>query len=892
MKITVDGREYEVRAQDQDRDLLTALLHLGVDVPYFCWHPALGSVGACRQCAVKTFKDERDTRGRIEMACMVPVRDGMRVSVEDPEAVVFRCRVIEWLMVNHPHDCPICDEGGECHLQDMTVMTGHVYRRYRGRKRTYRNQYLGPFVTHEMNRCIQCYRCVRFYRDYAGGRDFDVFASKHHVYFGRFEDGVLESEFSGNLVEICPTGVFTDKTLARHYTRKWDLETAPSICPHCGLGCNTIPGARYEMLRRVQARYHPEVNGFFLCDRGRYGYEFVNDPDRLRQPRAGRGELRETDWLRAMVQASEGLQQCRRVLGLGSPRASLEANYALQAFVGEDAFSPGLSAAEHAGMEEALAILREGPARSASLHDVEWADAILVLGTDPTNEAPMLDLALRRASFHAALDIARGRGIADWNDYPVRDAIQEAKGKLYLATCAWVKLEEIATEVHRVTPPELVALAWEVAEAVAWGRYDGNAASGRIAKGLAEARQPLVIASAAGDRELLRAAAEIARVLSQGRAHPCLLSFVAPECNTMGVTMLGGRALDDILTEIESGEADGLIVLENDPFRRGSPRRLAAALRKLHFLIALDSLPTQTTALADVVLPAATVAEGTGTYVNSEGRAQRFFQVFVPTGEPRPSWRVLRDLIEMHRPGTALWQNVEEVAEAMGEARPELAGVREAAPPNWWRDRVGARIARQPHRFSGRTAKDADRAVFEPTPEEDPDSPFAFSMEGSQQEPPAALIPRYWEAGWNSVQALHKFAVEADPERPAPGARLIEQGPGTQSYQPSAPEPALGEGELWIMPRAAIFGSEELSRRAEGIAELTPPACVKLHPGEAQARGISDGDLVSAEAKGAQYLLAADVTEAVARGVAVVPAGYPETAGIDGATRGRVRKAT
>ncbi len=345
MNIIIDNKEYEVHPQDHDKDLLTALLHLGVEVPYFCWHPALGSVGACRQCAVRVYHDPDDTRGELQMACMVPVKHGLRASVEDPEAVLFRRRVIELLMLNHPHDCPVCDEGGECHLQDMTVLTGHVYRRYQGKKRTYRNQYLGPFVTHEMNRCIQCYRCVRFYREYAGGRDFDVFASKNHVYFGRFEDGPLESEFAGNLVEVCPTGVFTDKTLAQHYARKWDLETAPSTCPHCGLGCNTIPGARYGSLRRIRARFNKDVNGYFLCDRGRYGYEYVNDAARLRRPRAGRGIHEEVDWMRAMVEAHEGLAQCGRVIGLGSPRASLEANFALRTLVGEDAFFSGLSAA-------------------------------------------------------------------------------------------------------------------------------------------------------------------------------------------------------------------------------------------------------------------------------------------------------------------------------------------------------------------------------------------------------------------------------------------------------------------------------------------------------------------------------------------------------------------
>ena len=247
------------------------------------------SVGACRQCAVKQFKDEHDTRGSIVMACMTPVQDGMRISIDDPEARRFRAGVIEWLMTNHPHDCPVCDEGGECHLQDMTVMTGHAYRRFRFKKRTHRSQDLGPFVAHEMNRCIACYRCVRFYNDYARGDDFGVFASRNHVFFGRAADGTLESAFAGNLVEVCPTGVFTDKTFAAHYTRPWDLRTAPSVCVHCSLGCNTIPGERYGTLRRIRNRYNGEVNGYFLCDRGRYGYEFVNSDRRVREPRLRSG---------------------------------------------------------------------------------------------------------------------------------------------------------------------------------------------------------------------------------------------------------------------------------------------------------------------------------------------------------------------------------------------------------------------------------------------------------------------------------------------------------------------------------------------------------------------------------------------------------------------------
>jgi len=190
-------------------NVLEAARSIGITIPHFCWHPALGKAGACRVCAVKIL--EGPAKG-LQMSCMLPAQDGMVVSTGDAEAQAMRKSVIEWLMINHPHDCPVCDEGGECQLQDFTIAGGHGLRRYDGRKRTHVNQYLGERIEHEMNRCIQCYRCVRFYQEYAGGTDFGVTGRAGSVYFGRQQDGQLESPFSGNLVDICPTGVFTDKT--------------------------------------------------------------------------------------------------------------------------------------------------------------------------------------------------------------------------------------------------------------------------------------------------------------------------------------------------------------------------------------------------------------------------------------------------------------------------------------------------------------------------------------------------------------------------------------------------------------------------------------------------------------------------------------------------------
>src|SRR5690606_27164955 len=187
---------------------------------------------------------------------------------------------------------------------------------------------LGPFVKHEMNRCIACYRCVRFYRDYAGGRDLDVHAAHNDVYFGRHEDGVLENEFSGNLVEVCPTGVFTDKTLSQVYVRKWDLDGAPSVCVHCGLGCNTIVNGRQGRLRRILNRYNGEVNRYFLCDRGRFGHGFNNRDDRPKKALLleANGNQKPMSIDNMLASAADLLRNAKRVIGIGSPRASLEAN--------------------------------------------------------------------------------------------------------------------------------------------------------------------------------------------------------------------------------------------------------------------------------------------------------------------------------------------------------------------------------------------------------------------------------------------------------------------------------------------------------------------------------------------------------------------------------------
>lgn len=883
--VTIDGQAYHV---DGSQNLLQVCLTLGFDLPYFCWHPALGSVGSCRQCAIKQYRDADDTRGIIAMACMTPAQEGSRIAVHEPEAQAFRSSVIEWLMVNHPHDCPVCEEGGECHLQDMTQMTGHTRRRYRFTKRTHRNQYLGPFINHEMNRCIACYRCVRFYQDYAGGGDLRAFGIRNQVYFGREHDGMLENEFSGNLVEICPTGVFTDKPLARRYTRKWDLQSTPSICPHCSLGCNTSPGERYGELRRTQNRYHGEINGYFLCDRGRFGGAFVNRAERPRQPRLRDGRddpWREVGANEAVARIGAWLAEAQGVVGIGSPRASLEGNFALQDLVSHQAFASGMGAAEHARNDALHRVLATTPAAIASLAAAEQADAVLVLGEDPTHTAPRLALSLRQATRQAGLAQADAMGIPAWHDAALRRVSQGRTSPLIMATPYATRLDDVASHRYRAAPADLARLGIAVARALdpgapAVGDADDalEATAAAIAEALAGAERPLVVAgTASGSQAVIEAAGNVARALAsdaQHRGHLCLLPS---HCNGLGLARMGGHDLDTALARLERGDADTAVVLENDLNRDLPAERVARALAMARRVVVLDCLPTHIMDQAHAVLPAASFAEGDGTLINSEGRAQRYLQLFAPGAPVREAWRWLEACRAARDGDGERWGRLDAVTAACAARHPLLAGIEEAAPSALWRAH-GLRVPRQPHRYSGRTAMHADRDVREHPPPEDPDSALAFSMEGLQTRRPSALIPFAWSPGWNSVQAVSHLQATVGGALAGgdPGIKLLDRGGQPGGWYAEPPARFEARGDAWLAVGIHhIFGSEVLSAWSPAIVERTPAPYLALPPGDLADRGLAGGQAVSVAVDDIRLRLPVTAGAGLAPGLAGLPVGLP-----------------
>ncbi|MRK24385.1 NADH-quinone oxidoreductase subunit NuoG [Pseudomonas sp. JG-B] len=880
--IHVDGKTLEVDGAD---NLLQACLSLGLDIPYFCWHPALGSVGACRQCAVKQYTDENDKRGRLVMSCMTPATDNSWISIDDEEAKQFRASVVEWLMTNHPHDCPVCEEGGHCHLQDMTVMTGHNARRYRFTKRTHQNQELGPFIAHEMNRCIACYRCVRYYKDYAGGTDLGVYGTHDNVYFGRVEDGTLESEFSGNLVEVCPTGVFTDKTHSERYNRKWDMQFAPSICHGCSSGCNISPGERYGEIRRIENRFNGSVNQYFLCDRGRFGYGYVNRDDRPRQPRLGNQQL----GLDAALDKAAELLKGKRVIGIGSPRASLEGNFALRELVGGENFYSGIAANELANLRLIRDILQNGPLPVPTLRDVEKHDAIFVLGEDLTQTAARMALALRQAVKGKATEIAASMKIQDWHMAAVQNVAQDALNPLFIASVAATRLDDVAAESVHAAPADLARIGFAVAHAIdpsapAVEGLESEAAElvKRIADALLAAKRPLIISGASlGEKALIEAAANIASAL-KNREKNGSLSLVVPEANSMGLALFGGESVDAALEALTAGKADAVVILENDLYRRADAGKVDAALAAAKVVIVADHQQTATVERAHLVLPAASFAEGDGTLVSLEGRAQRFFQVFDPTYYDanilvREGWRWLHALHSTLQGKAVDWTQLDQVTAACADSSPLLASIRDAAPSASFRIK-GMKLAREPHRYSGRTAMRANISVHEPRQPQDKDSAFAFSMEGyAGTKEDRQQIPFAWSPGWNSPQAWNKFQDEVGGHLRAgdPGVRLIEaKGQALPWFCINAAfNPAQGTWQA--VPLHHLFGSEENSSRAAPVQERIPQPYVAMAKDEADRLGVNDGALIALTVNGQTLRLPLAVKEEMGIGLIGLPAGLP-----------------
>src|SRR6185312_3347073 len=713
--------------------------------------------------------------------------------------------------------------------------------------------------------------------EYAGGNDLEAFGIRDHVFFGRAQNGVLESEFAGNLAEVCPTGVFTDATLKRHYTRKWDLRWTPSVCPHCALGCNTSLGERYGQVRVTVNRYNSAVNGYFLCDRGRFGYEYLNSPRRIAAAHHEGAALATGEalgHLETLLRTAKA-DPPGRLLGIGSPRASLESNFALWKLVGRERFFAGLGAGELEVARRILELLREPAAHIPSLAEMERCDAVVVLGEDLTQTAARLALSVRQALRQQPLrDLVEPLKIAPWLDHAAREAIQSARGPLFIATPAATRLDDVATECVRGAPDDLARWGFALATAVEAGSREGAAAA------LLGAQRPLIIAgTSCNSLAIIETAPALAGALRrQGRAPK--LAFMLPECNTLGLALLDPRPLTEGFGMARF--TDLAVIVENDLYQRAPAEAVDAFLA--HFaqpgrgLVVLDQLENPTGAAADLLLPAAAVAESEGTLVSSEGRAQRFYPAVPADPGRRASWRWLEQ-------GQGRDPSADEIIAELGAAFPELAHVADAAPPAGFR-MAGQKVPRETQRASGRTARHADRGVSEPLPPQDRESPLSYTMEGAPGQPPAPVTPFFWDPGWNSPQATLTYQEEINgPLRGGDaGVRLWDGADGEpeprigHAHPPAPFVPRRGE---WLLVRLFhLFGSEELSRQAEALAQLAPGAYVAVNAGAAAAAGWRAGQPMRLRMGERELEVPLRLDGSLPAGVAGVPAGF---SALDGA---------
>ena len=576
------------------------------------------------------------------------------------------------------------------------------------------------------------------------------------------------------------------------------------------------------------------------------------------------------------------------MIGIGSPRASVESNFALRELVGEENFYTGIAHGEQERLQLALKVLREGGIYTPALREIESYDAVLVLGEDVTQTGARVALAVRQAVKGKAREMAAAQKVADWQIAAILNIGQRAKHPLFVTNVDDTRLDDIAAWTYRAPVEDQARLGFAIAHALdnSAPAVDGiepelQSKIDVIVQALAGAKKPLIISGTnAGSAEVIQAAANVAKAL-KGRGADVGITMIARSVNSMGLGIMGGGSLEEALTELETGRADAVVVLENDLHRHASATRVNAALAKAPLVMVVDHQRTAIMENAHLVLSAASFAESDGTVINNEGRAQRFFQVYDPAYYDSKtvmleSWRWLHSLHSTLLSREVDWTQLDHVIDAVVAKIPELAGIKDAAPDATFRIR-GQKLAREPHRYSGRTAMRANISVHEPRQPQDIDTMFTFSMEGNNQ-PTAhrSQVPFAWAPGWNSPQAWNKFQDEVGGKLRFgdPGVRLFETSENGLDYFTSVPARFQPQDGKWrIAPYYHLFGSDELSQRAPVFQSRMPQPYIKLNPADAAKLGVNAGTRVSFSYDGNTVTLPVEIAEGLTAGQVGLPMG-------------------
>ena len=622
--ITIDGREV---AAVEGEMLHDAARKGDVEIPYFCYEPKLGDpVGACRMCLV-----EIEGIPKLQTSCSTPVREGMVVHTRTEQVKEAQNSVVEFLLVNHPLDCPVCDKGGECPLQDISYGWGPGRSRVIDEKRHFEKPIeLSPLVAIDRERCILCYRCVRFSQEVSEDAQLQLIERGDRTYVGTFDDRPYVAPFQGNITDICPVGALTNYTY-RFRARPWDIEHAGSVCTLCPSQCNISFTVRDEKVKRVISRDNHEVDDGWLCDRGRYGFEMFEAPERVRGPRLKGGE---SDWATALETVAAGLRRASGGVAAIVGDASNEEGFLLQRILREALGSAHIDSRPSRGPKADVLRRLAEPAISARVRDIDEADAILVFGTDPLHSSPILDLRIRKA-------------------------IRRNGAKLVVATERPTALDGGAEAIARYAPGQAAHFVGELASAI--GGNDNVATP--VAETLRNAGKVVVIWGERIAREegAAEALLEVAEATNMATTDEAGLLEIPETTNARGLREAGvlpdagpglsetaaGMSTEEIRSALISGELKGLIIFGADPLR-DFPDTPAweEALTAADFVVSFSMHENATTAKSDVVLPLETHAEKDGTVTHPDGRLQRVRPSASRPEEVLPNILVLSELAE------------------------------------------------------------------------------------------------------------------------------------------------------------------------------------------------------------------------------------------------------
>jgi NADH-quinone oxidoreductase subunit G len=629
VELELDGKKVEIAEGSM---IMHAADKVGTYIPHFCYHKKLSIAANCRMCLVEVEKAPKPMP-----ACATPVANGMVVRTRSDKALKAQQSVMEFLLINHPLDCPICDQGGECQLQDLAVGYGSGESRYEEEKRVVFHKDVGPLISmQEMSRCIHCTRCVRFGQEVAGVMELGMSHRGEHAEIETFVGMSVDSELSGNMIDLCPVGALTSKPF-RYSARTWELSRRKSVSPHDSTGANLIVQVKHNKVMRVLPLENDDINECWIADRDRFSYESLSTDDRLTSPMLKQGgEWKTVDWQTALEYVANGLKQIKADHGadsigtLASPHSTLEELHlagALMRGLGSENIDYRLRNAEFA---PSSAIRWLG----TSIASLSQLQRVLVVGSNLRKDHPLFALRLRQAVRHGC-------------------ALSSINSEAELASAdAWAM--PVANSVF--TSPEgwMQALA-DVAAAVAAEKGVSAPAAGQttdVAKAMAVSllggeRKAILLGNAAAHHANASSLLALANwIAAQTGAS---VGYLTEAANTVGAQLAGALPGAKGLNagQMLDGQLKAVILLNNEPeFDSAAGAQAKASLNAAQMIVTMSPFKANMD-FSDVLLPIAPFTETPGTFVNAEGRVQSFHAVVKPLAETRPAWKVLRVLANL-----------------------------------------------------------------------------------------------------------------------------------------------------------------------------------------------------------------------------------------------------